>query len=140
MNTMTVANENQETNSLNPYPVAVELLHTITRKEFCIMWKQISKDKRTKPHFVEYTYNGTTHKTKEKGWVHPEHHIIYNIIRGLPTDRGFKKGTQGYESALKFLKHSSHFGFGGVILKPFEQFMSPEKFKVLLLEIQNLLK
>lgn len=137
MNTMTVTNENENTNAYNTQ----EVVSTITRKEFCIIWKKVSNDKRTKPSFVEYkNYDGSTYKVKEKGWIHPEHHIIYNLIRDLPASRGFKEGTEGYENALNYLKNSYNFNYASHILKPFEEHIPAEKFKALLLEIQTLLK
>lgn len=135
MNTMTAINENNNAYENN------EVVSTITRKEFCIIWKKVSNDKRTKPSLVEHkSYGGGTYKVKEKGWIYPEHHIIYNLIRSLPASRGFKEGTEGYENALNFLKKTSNFGYAGYILKPFEEYIPAEKFKALLLEIQTLLK
>lgn len=132
MNTMTVnTNETQENN---------EVVSMITRKEFCIIWKKISNDKRTKPTLVEHkNYDGSTYKVKEKGWIYPEHHIIYNLIRGLPASRGFKEGTEGYDNALNFLK-SSNFNYANHLFKPFAEYIPTDKFKALLLEIQALLK
>lgn len=137
MNTITVTNDTNNGNAYNNH----EVVSTITRKEFCIIWKKVFNDKRTKPSLVEYkSYGGGTYKVKEKGWIYPEHHIIHNLIRDLPASRGFKEGTEGYENALNFLKKTSNFGYASYVLKPFEEHIPAEKFKALLLEIQNLLK
>lgn len=139
MNTKTI-NENQSANSTQQYQEVLEAFSTITRKDFCIIWKKISNDKKIKPTLVELkSYGSGTYKVKEKGWIYPEHHIIYNLIRGLPSTRGFQEGTEGYENALNFLKKTANFGYAGNILKPFEESMSSDKFKNLLLEIKNLL-
>lgn len=132
---MTVTNEN-----INTYNTQ-EIVSTITRKEFCIIWKKISNDKRTKPHLVEYkSHDGETYKLKEKGWIHPEHHIVYNLIRDLPSTRGFKEDSEGYQNALNYLKNSHNFNYSSHILKPFEEHIPAEKFKLLLLEIQTILQ
>lgn len=140
MNTMTITNENQEGKSNQQYKAVEEIVSTITRKEFCIIWRKVTNDKRIKPTLVEHKAYGETYKVKEKGWIYPEHHIIYNVIRGLHPQRGFDEGTEGYENALNFLKKTSNFGYAGNILKPFEEFIPADKFKSLLLEIQYILK
>lgn len=141
MNTMTITNENQDAIPTPQYPAVIEAVEIITRKEFCLIWKKISNDRRIKPTLVEHkSYSGDNYQVKEKGWIYPEHHIIHNLIRGLPPTRGFKEGTEGYENALNFLRTTSNFGYAGNILKPFEESMSSDKFKVLLFEIKALLK
>lgn len=134
-------NTNTITHTINTHQDNEEISSIITQKEFCIIWKKISHDKKSKPYLVEHNaYGGGTYKTKEKGWIYPEHHIIYNMLRGLPPTRGFKEGTEGYKDALNFLKFTANFGYNGYIFKPFEEYITEENFKILLLEIKNILK
>lgn len=130
------------TNTLNNNTIEnEEVVSVITRKEFCILWKKVSNDKRAKPHLVEYkTYGGQTYKVKEKGWIYPEHHIIYNLIRGLPVTRGFKEDSDGFKNALSSLKNFYHLHSFSHLHKPFEEVISLENFKILLLEIKEILK
>lgn len=133
MNTTNTLNNNTVENN--------EKLSVIKNKEFCILWKTVANDKRTKPHLVEYkTYGGQTYKVKEKGWIYPEHHIIYNIIRGLPASRGFKEDSEGYKNALSYLKHFYHLHSFNHLHKPFADSITTEKFKILLLEMKEILK
>lgn len=114
-------------------------MKTFDTKEFAKIWKKISNDKRIRPTLVQHGSGKYSYQTKEKGWIYPEHHIIYNIMRELPIDRGFDVGTEGFEEALSFLKNTSNFGFAGRVYKPFEEFIEPEKFKEILSEIKLIL-
>lgn len=118
-----------------------EVVSVITRKEFCILWKKIQADKRTKPYFVEHKgYGGHTYKVKEKGWVYPEHHIIYNLIRGLPLSRGFKEDSDGYKNALNYLKTFYENRYINHLYKAFAETLTLEQYKALLLEIKEIVK
>lgn len=133
---------NTTINTLNNNPVENnEVVSIITRKEFCILWKKISNDKRAKPHLVEYkSYGGHTYKVKEKGWIYPEHHILYNIIRGLPSSRGFKEDSEGYKNALNYFKHFYELKYITHLHKPFAEVITLENFKKLLFEIKEIVK
>lgn len=136
MNTMTINNENESNNNTN---YEQEVFSSITRKDFCAIWKKISNDKRVKPTYIDhksYFYNVPC-KLKQKGWIHPEHHIIYNLIRQLPAHRGFKENTQGYQEALTFIKKSYNFNRSTYILSPFEEYIPNEQLTLFLSEIQS---
>ncbi len=107
----------------------------INKKEFIEIWKKISNDKRIRPKLVEHkSYYGTTYKTKEKGWLYPEHHILYNLIRGYPANRGFLENSEGFENALNFFKESSSIYKSNLMFEPFKEHLSKEQYSNLLLE------
>ncbi len=117
-----------------------EKLSVITRKEFIAIWKKISNDQKIKPLLVERKlYDGTMYKEKVKGWIYPEHHILYNLIRNLPIDRGFQPNTDGYKIALSNLKDTRNFHYKKHLLLPFQEFLKEENILLLFQEIQKLL-
>lgn len=115
-----------------------ENLESITINEFVIAWRKAFHDKRVKPYMKGHGNKDTKYyyETKEKGWLYPEHHIIYNVIRGLPISRGFEENSEGFQDALDFLKHTANFGYGGKILTPFEESLGKDKVKEILEEIK----
>jgi hypothetical protein len=59
---------------------------------------------------------------RKPGWIQAEHHILYNIIRGVSIERGFTHGirgkrwaenTDGFEQALYSLIHKIEFAQKG---------------------------
>ncbi len=110
------------------------------KKEFVKMWKVISNSKRIKPKFVDKefstgvfdketkTYVKRIQRFKEKGYIYPEHHIIYNIIRGFPAERGFDKDSLGLINAKNSFKYNSIFT-SDLFPEPFKGLMSDEEIK-----------
>jgi hypothetical protein len=117
-----------------------ENLNSITIREYMNLWRKAVNDTRTKPILVEHKYGEHTYKTKEKGWILPEHHIMLNVLRNLRLDRGFKADSDGYKKALHNLTHLYYYGTEKNLFKPFEESMDFEKFKSVLTEIRQLLK
>jgi hypothetical protein len=70
--------------------------------DFIKTWKTIINDKRIKPTFILDSYDK---KIKVKGFIYPEHHLIYNIIRGFELNRGFIFNSEGYKEALVNLNY-----------------------------------
>lgn len=130
--------------------IELNLIQAITKKEFVTLWKAASNDKRRKPIYKEeeikvYSYETKRyepikHKVKVKGFLYPEHHIIYNIVRGFPASRGFGENTDGYLSALGFFKSKYlHQSFMDVLYEPFRDSMTKEKFDNLIIEVKNVI-
>lgn len=117
-------------------------MQAINRKAFNAMWKAISNSDKRKPTFVELNPNGSfVQKLKVKGFIYPEHHILYNLVRGLPTCRGFGAETDGYKNALAFFKssyNSKH--LNKKLYEPFENYMTLEEFEKVLAEAKTILK
>ncbi|NCQ50305.1 hypothetical protein GW796_00085 [archaeon] len=103
-----------------------EALHT---KEFISVWKKISNDVRIKPTFDSY-------HNKIKGYIYPEHHILYNIVRGFPANRGFTDGTEGFKNALSFFSKNYYLN---KMFEPFEGHLSTEVYNEILTEVKTLL-
>ncbi len=125
-------------------------MNTITKQQFKTIWKQISNDQRIKPIFEDVKcgkYDWETkkyitfmQKIKTKGFIYPEHHILYNILRELPIKRGFQPESIGYLDALDFFKgNPSSYKINKIYL-PFKDLMSSEDFSFLINESKKLLK
>jgi len=127
----------------------VNKIKSITKKEFITMWKAASNSKKRLPTYKEeeikvYSYETNryeprTHKVKVKGFLYPEHYILYNIVRGKPLSRGFGEHTDGYRSALGFFtsKYPSKY-FTEILYEPFKEGMTKEQFEALILEAQEI--
>jgi hypothetical protein len=117
-----------------------ETLHSITIRDFVQLWRKAFADKRTKPSIVQHQYGDLIYKTKEKGWIYPEHHILYNLVRNLPVTRGFQPDSDGYKNALHHLIHLQSSQIEKILFKPFEDSLDFEKFQTILTEIRQYLK
>lgn len=125
-------------------------MNTITKQQFKNIWKKISNDQRRKPTFEEVKcgkYDWESKKyiifmqnIKTKGFIFPEHHIIYNIIRGFSLDRGFQPESIGYLDALNFFKDNHNTYKNNKIYLPFKDFMSGEEFSNLIEQIKYKIK
>jgi hypothetical protein len=129
----------------------IKQIQTITKQEFIAMWKTASNDKRRKPIYKEEeikVYNPNTrkyeskiHKVKVKGFLHPEHHILYNIVRGKPLSRGFIEHTVGYLTALSFFTSNyPNQYYSNLLYEPFKELITREKFDALIVEVQQIAK
>jgi hypothetical protein len=129
----------------------VKEIKAITRKEFVTMWKAASNSSKRKPTYKQEEikvfsyatkkYEPMTHKVKVKGFLYPEHHILYNIIRGLPLSRGFGEHTDGYRFALQFFTCPFPSSYMlERLYEPFKEGMTYEKFKELINEAQEIVR
>ncbi len=125
-------------------------MNTIERKEFVSIWKNISNDERRKPSFEEVKfarYDWSTKKTihyiqkvKNKGFIEPEHHILYNLVRGLPLDRGFKEGSEGFLNALDFFKNKPTTYRQNMVYKSFKDIMPNDQYCAMIEEAIEMIK
>lgn len=129
----------------------VKEIQAITRKEFVTMWKAASNSVKRKPTYkqeeikvfshITKKYEPMKHKVKVKGFLYPEHYILYNIVRGKPLTRGFGEGTDGYRFAAQFFTCS----FPSLYMlerlyEPFKEGMTYDKFKELIKESQEIIR
>jgi hypothetical protein len=137
-------NYNATTEEFNP-------MQSITIKNFVAIWKNISNSPRIKPTFVEkkgarYNYKTRktkifTYKEKIKGFIYPEHHILYNMVRGLPLSRGFGVKTPGYKTALDFFTNNKNKEYyNKKLYEPFKESMTMEEFEKILTEAKKIAK
>jgi hypothetical protein len=125
-------------------------MQSIKRKDFIAMWKVISNSPKIKPTFVKeeikvyshetQKYEPMTHKVKVKGFVYPEHHILYNIVRGKPLSRGFGEGTDGYRNALSFFRSYYSKYANEKLYEPFKEHMTFEEFEKIVSEAKSIVK
>ena len=116
-------------------------MESTTKENFVAIWKKISNHPNIKPKMVEVdSYNGKV-KIKQKGWIHPEHHLIYNVVRGKKISLGFYCGetaTEGFNDAVFNLKKFSptqKWTFN-MLFTPFKEYIPEDEFVALLSEIQ----
>ncbi len=124
-------------------------MNTIERKEFTNIWKKISNSPKRKPTFSEVNasrYDGESknyshflQKVKVKGFIYPEHHVLYNIARCLPLTRGFTEGSKGLEEALKFFKNKSSVQLNNKIYEPFKGLITNETYCEMIEEARTLI-
>ncbi len=115
-------------------------MENITKHDFIAIWKKATNHPNIKPTITEHTYNGITTKTKTKGWIYPEHHIIYNLIRNKPIYLGFYCGdypTEGFKDAYDNLKRSKgNVYFSNKLYAPFQEHINGETFTKIMDEIR----
>ena len=80
-------------------------------------------------------YKDDKYGTKYDGELNALHYLVYNIIRGFPTTRGFEPLGRGYKDALYrleyFLKYIDNMDNANKLLFPFENLVTVETFKEL---------
>jgi len=94
-------------------------------KEVKCAWARAVNNKENKP------YKDKEYGTKIDGTLNAMHFIVYNIIRGFPTTRGFEPLGRGYTNALAKLEFYLKFENAEKLLFPFETLVSLETFKEL---------
>ena len=112
-------------------------LTTITTKEFIAIWKKIANSEKRKPTFTTEMHYGKPCKMRQKGFIYPEHHIIYNIVRGKPASRGFQENTEGYDKAMAYFKSNAS-NVSDLMYAPFEGHMSKETFGLIRDEVRKI--
>jgi len=73
-----------------------------------------------------------TYGTKYDGKLNASHFLVYNIIRGFPTSRGFEPLGIGYEEACKKLDFCLKFGREEKLLFPFDNLVTGNMLKELI--------
>lgn len=125
-------------------------MNILDKKEFKAVWKLIANDKRIKPTFEDKEMHGYDYsqrksytymqKFKTKGFVYPEHHIIFNVIIGRPIDCGFVPDSAGFKDAVSFFKGNYSTYKSNLIFSAFKDFVSAEEYSKLIEEIKLKLK
>lgn len=125
-------------------------MNTIEKKEFVAIWKKISNDEKRKPYFEDvksFYYDWSSKKAipfmqkiKNKGFIYPEHHILYNLVRNLPLDRGFQKDSEGFNQALDFFKGTPQVYRQNQIYAAFKEIIPNEQYCSLIKEVSEIIK
>ena len=76
-------------------------------------------------------YKDKKYGTKYEGKLNALHYMVYNIIRGFPTTRGFEPLGTGYEETICLLEHYLRFEHSDKLLFPFENLVTVDTFKEL---------
>jgi hypothetical protein len=88
-------------------------------------WARAVNNKENKP------YKDAMYGTKYDGKLNALHFMVYNIIRGFPSHRGFEQEKRGFIEAGRKLDFYLKFDREEQLLFPFENLVTLETFKEL---------
>lgn len=86
-------------------------------------WALAVNDKDNKP------YKDKMYGTKYHGKLYGVHYVVYNIVRGLPIERGFIKGSDKLEAHLRYIAMKVQWDKLADLLFPFNDTISTDEFK-----------
>ena len=89
-------------------------------------WARSVNDKENKP------YKHPIYGNKISGKVSGVHYLIYNVLRGLPKERGFEPLGEGYKEATRHLESSIRFSRTDSLLEPFKNSVTADELRALL--------
>ena len=75
-----------------------ELFGKKEKPAFKVEWAKTVNDKGNKP------YKDKTYGNKIRGNIYGVHFVVYNIVRDLPIDRGFIKGSEALKAHLRYIE------------------------------------
>jgi hypothetical protein len=79
-----------------------------------------------------HPYKDKQYGNKVPGKLKSVHHVVYNILRELPKERGFEPLGEGYKTAEWWLQYLSRYDHYDDLLFPFERTVTAQEFKELL--------
>jgi len=89
-------------------------------------WARSVNDKANKP------YKDKKYGNKVPGKISAVHYMVYNILRGLPKERGFEPLGEGYKEPSQRLESSIRFGRLESLLEPFNKAVTADELRALL--------
>ena len=97
-----------------------------TKRDFELEWARSVNDKNNMP------YKDKKYGNKVKGNIWAVHYLVYNILRGLPKERGFEPLGEGYKEALAAIESSFRYGRVDRLLMPFKNTVTADELRALL--------
>jgi len=95
-------------------------------KEVKKAWSRSVNNKDYKP------YKDKKYGNKVPGEVQAHHYLLYNILRGLPRERGFEPLGEGFISANAWLDFCIKYNKFKELIKPFEQTVTADELRELI--------
>jgi hypothetical protein len=109
----------------------------INKKEFREIWKKMANSDKRLPVLETVTYyGGRTIKVRKDGLLTPELHIVYNIVRGFPIEKGFKKDSIGFKLAKQVLLNTRYSGKDNNGLSFLQDYITKEQLDELRVEVK----